>query len=176
MLAAARTGAEWAWTEIYRDLAPPVHTYLRARGAREPEELVGEVFIQVVRSLDRFDGGEANFRTFVLSIAHRRFVDDVRARTRRPVEPVPADELPEGPGPADPEEAALDAIMARRAVRLIRTLSPDQQDVLLLRIVADLTVEEVAGILGKRPGAVKALQRRGLAALKKKLSKEGVSL
>jgi RNA polymerase sigma-70 factor (ECF subfamily) len=48
--------------------------------------------------------------------------------------------------------------------------------VILLRVLGDLTVEEVARILGKRPGAVKALQRRGLAAIKRQISREGVTL
>jgi len=48
--------------------------------------------------------------------------------------------------------------------------------VLLLRMVADLSIEEIARILDKRPGAVKALQRRGLAQLRKKISTQGVSL
>lgn len=49
--AAARVGAEWAWATIYRDLSPVVLGYLRARRATEPEELTGEVFLQVVRDL-----------------------------------------------------------------------------------------------------------------------------
>jgi len=56
--------------------------------------------------------------------------------------------------------------------RLVGRLSPDQQSVLLLRIVGDLTVEEVARVVGKRRGAVKALQRRGLVALERELSNE----
>jgi hypothetical protein len=55
-------------------------------------------------------------------------------------------------------------------------LAPDQRDVLLLRVLGELTVEEVAGVIGKSPGAVKALQRRGLAAIKLTLAKEGVTL
>ena len=59
---------------------------------------------------------------------------------------------------------------------MIARLSPDQQSVVLLRVIADLTVEQVARVIGKRPGAVKALQRRGLAALEREISKEGVTL
>ena len=56
-LEAARTGADWAWAAIYRDLSPAVLGYLRARGAHEPEDVTGEVFVQVVRDLQRFNGG-----------------------------------------------------------------------------------------------------------------------
>ena len=61
-------------------------------------------------------------------------------------------------------------MLAHDEVReLLAVLSPDQRDVVLLRIVADLSVEEVARLLGKREGAVKALQHRALAALRRHL-------
>jgi RNA polymerase sigma-70 factor (ECF subfamily) len=108
-LGAARTGAEWAWTSIYLDLAPSVLGYLRRREALEPEDLTGEVFLQVVRDVRGFPGGE-------------------------------------------------------RVRRILGQLAPDQRTVLLLRVLGELTVEEVARIVGKSTGPVKALQRRGLRA------------
>lgn len=70
----------------------------------------------------------------------------------------------------------LHGAAAERVRRIIEQLAPDQRDVLLLRVLGELTVEEVATVIGKSPGAVKALQRRGLAAVKLMLSKEGVTL
>ena len=58
---------------------------------------------------------------------------------------------------------------------LLGTLSPDQRDVLLLRIIGDLSVDRVAEVLGKTPGAVKALQHRGLTQLRKTVVEEGVT-
>ncbi|HZA89644.1 MAG TPA: sigma factor-like helix-turn-helix DNA-binding protein, partial [Solirubrobacterales bacterium] len=55
--------------------------------------------------------------------------------------------------------------------RVLDALSPDQRAVLLLRVLGELTVDEVAGALGKRRGAVKALQRRGLAAIRRELGR-----
>ncbi len=55
---------------------------------------------------------------------------------------------------------------------LLDGLSPDQRDVLLLRIVADLSIEDVAATLGKRRGAVKSLQHRALATLRRQLDRE----
>jgi RNA polymerase sigma-70 factor (ECF subfamily) len=173
-LAAARTGAEWAWTTIYRDLAPVLLGYLRARRAGEPEDLTGEVFLQVVRDLPRFDGDERDFRAWVFVIAHHRLVDEGRRRTRRPVEL--AAEVPELRAPDDVETQVLRETATVRVRLIIEQLAPDQRDVLLLRVLGELTVEEVATAIGKSPGAVKALQRRGLAVLKGALSKEGVPL
>ena len=63
-----------------------------------------------------------------------------------------------------------------RVHELLAELTPDQRDVMLLRVVADLTVEQVAEVVGKPPGAVKALQRRALAALRRLVEAEGVPL
>ena len=166
VLHAARAGAEWAWARIYADLAPKVVGYLRGHGAGDPEDVAGEVFLQVVRALPTFSGGEREFRAWVFTIAHRRLVDDLRRRGRRPVDAASTEtvELAAGAGgdvPGDAEEQMADA--AVRAA--IADLAPDQRAVMLLRIIGDLTIEEIARALGKRPGAVKALQRRALLKL-----------
>ncbi len=74
------------------------------------------------------------------------------------------------------DEQAFEALASQRVRHVLGRLAVDQQAVLLLRILGDLTVEEVARVLGKRVGAVKALQRRGLAAARKELESEGVAL
>jgi RNA polymerase sigma factor (sigma-70 family) len=175
VLNAARAGGEWAWTRIYDDLAPVVAGYLRARGAAEPEDLLGEVFLQVVRDLSSFAGDEGDFRSWVFTIAHHRLLDDVRRRARRPLQLLAPEDMGEALGLGDTEQEALGRLGARRIHELIARLSPDQQDVLLLRVVADLTVDEIARIVGKRPSAVKALQRRGLATLRREILRQGVS-
>ena len=175
VLDAARAGAEWAWTDLYRELAPVVLGYLRSRGAFEAEDLLGEVFLQVVRDLHAFEGTEREFRSWVFVIAHHRMLDDRRRRGRRPVEPMDAGGE-EHRATSDVEGEALGAISTDRVQAILSGLAPDQRDVLLLRLLGGLTVDEVARALGKRPGAVKALQRRGLAAIERTFSAEGVPL
>jgi RNA polymerase sigma factor (sigma-70 family) len=172
ILAAARTGAEWAWTQIYEELAPAVTGYLAARGAQEPSDLASEVFLQVVRDLSSFEGEEQDFRAWVFTIAHRRLLDDRRYRARRPVEPASHELFAEEPGGEDAEQQALRDLSAQRVHRILAKLSPDQQSVLLLRILGGLTVQQVAGVLGKSRGAVKALQRRALAAVEPELAQD----
>jgi RNA polymerase sigma factor (sigma-70 family) len=169
-LAGARVGSEEAWTALYRDLAPPLLGYLRARGAPEPEDLLGEVFLQMVRDLPGFDGDERGFRAWAFAIAHHRLVDDHRRRGRRPVEPVPDRVLLARGALGDLEREALERVRAEEVRDALAKLSPDQQSVLMLRLLGDLTVAEVASVLGKRPSAVKALQRRGLANLRRAIS------
>jgi RNA polymerase sigma factor (sigma-70 family) len=173
-LAAAREGADWAWREIYGELAPLVLGYLRARGAPDPDDLAGEAFAQVVRDLHRFEGGERAFRAWVMTVVHNRMLDELRRRGRRPVELL-ADPIGDEPG-GDVETEALARLGASEVTAVLSELSPEQQSVLLLRILGDLTIEEVARVIGKRPGAVKQLQRRGLAAARRALARKGVTL
>lgn len=169
VLEAARTGADWAWGVLYRDLAPSVLGYLRGRGAHDPDDRCGEVFLQVVRDLGSFEGDEAAFRAWVFTIARNRLLDDRRRRDRRPETLVPTGSLTAEQASEGTAEEAERAVTTEEIRRLIATLSPDQADVLLLRIVGGLTIEEVARAVGKRTGAVKALQRRGLRALERQL-------
>jgi RNA polymerase sigma factor (sigma-70 family) len=175
LLEAAREGNEAAWQEIYDDLAPMVLGYLRANGAPDPENVLGEVFLQVARDIPRFEGEEPGFRSWVFTIAHHRLIDARRHAARRPVELSP--EPPEPPGRADDAaDEALAKIGTQEVQRVLGLLSDDQRAVLLLRVIGDLSIDDVAKALGKRPGAVKALQRRGLAAVKRELTRKGVSL
>jgi RNA polymerase sigma-70 factor (ECF subfamily) len=171
LLAAARAGEPEAWREIYTALAPSVLGYVRARGASDPENLAGEVFVQVVRDLGSFKGGAQGFRAWVFTIAHHRLLDQRRREGRRPQPaPEPLDEVQVEGG--DVEDEAIQRISLERVTELLESLSPDQRDVLLLRVVGDLSLEEVARVIGKRTGAVKQLQRRGLAAIRKQLERE----
>jgi len=175
LLVAAREGSEAAWQELYNSLAPIVLGYLRANSAPDPEDVLGEVFLQVARDINRFDGEEPGFRSWVFTIAHHRLIDARRHSARRPVEL--SAEPPEPIGRADDAaEEALAKIGTDEVKRVLGVLSDEQRAVLLLRVIGDLSIEDVAKAVGKRPGAVKALQRRGLAAVKRELTRKGVSL
>jgi RNA polymerase sigma factor (sigma-70 family) len=176
ILAAARLRAEWAWTALYEELAPSARGYLRARAAAEPDDLIGEVFLELVRDLERFDGGEREFRTWLFTIVHHRLLDARRRELRRPVQPVPDGLLEQVGDIGDVEDEAMTGLTVARVRELVGRLSPDQQDVLLLRLFGDLTVTEISAIVDKRPSAVKALIRRGLASLRRAISREAVSI
>jgi RNA polymerase sigma-70 factor (ECF subfamily) len=168
LLAAAQAGAPWACTSIWVEFAPAVSAFLRARGSREPDDVTSEVFIAVFDQLPKFVGGPVELRSFIFSVAYRRLVDELRMRSRR-------GEAAEFTVEIDPrqvpsaEQEAISRIGDASALRLLDQLPPDQRDVMILRIVADLTIEQIAEVVGKREGAVKALQRRALESLRKKL-------
>ena len=176
LLAAARQGSEAAWTEIYRELSPALLGYMRVSGEPEPEDAMGEVFLQVARDIARFDGEWSSFRSWVFTIAHHRLVDAGRRRARRPVEPVAEPPEPRATPVDQAAEEALARISSEEVHRVLAGLSEGQRAVLLLRVIGDLSVDEVAKAIGKRPGAVKQLQRRGLAAAQRQLAERGVTL
>jgi len=169
VLDAARAGANWAWERIYDSLAPTLIGYLRARGAPDPDGVAGDVFAQLVRDIGRFEGDEAGFRSWVFVMAHHRLLDDLRRRRRRPESAAGPEAFSDLEDPGNVESDVVDAITRSELRVLIDALTPAQRDVILLRVFGGLKVEEVAEAIGRRPGAVKALQRRGLETLRAKL-------
>jgi RNA polymerase sigma-70 factor (ECF subfamily) len=172
---AARLGAEWAWAAIYRDHAPVVLRYLRARGARDAEEVLGAVFLDVVRALQRFEGEAGDFRAWLFTIAQRRLIDDRRRQQRRRDDPVPPELLVDVAPCGDAEHDAACALSHQAVRRTLECLTSDQRDVILLRVLAGLSLADTAVVLGKREGAVKALQNRALRTLHRRLDEAAVS-
>lgn len=175
-LDAARAGAAWAWEQIYRDFAGPVNGYLRSRGAREPEDLTNEVFLRVARGVHGFSGDAGSFRSWIFVIAHRRLIDERRYHGRRPdFTELDTDQAsPDSVG--DVESEAVEGLVTAEIAEAFNALTDGQRDVLALRIIAGLSLEETAEVVGKRTGAVKALQHRALEALKRALDEESVTL
>jgi len=167
VLAAAQANAPWAFRRLFEDLSPTVVGYLRLRGARDPEDVTSEAFLSVFRSLESFSGDETSFRSWVFTIVHRRLTDE-RRRVGRQVQTDDIQGLEVNVG-GDVEQEALGRLGSDWVHEVLGDLSADQRDVLLLRVVADLPVDEVAEILGKRAGAVRALQHRGLERLRRQL-------
>jgi RNA polymerase sigma-70 factor (ECF subfamily) len=168
-LESARAGEARGYEALFHALGGSVAAYLRARSVSDADDLANEVFLRAFRTLDTFRGDGERFKSWLFTIAHHAAIDDKRRRTRRVAE-VP---LPERNGDAtgdpggDVENEALAALAGDRIRALLDQLSPDQRDVLLLRVVGDLSAEQTAEALDKTYEAVKALQRRGLAALRR---------
>jgi RNA polymerase sigma factor (sigma-70 family) len=175
VLEAAQSGAPWGLERIFRALSPVVAGYLRMQGSLEPDDLTSEVFVAVLRKVGTFRGDEPAFRSWVFTIAHRRLIDERRRAVRQAVVTPLTDEL-DLPAQDDVAHTVLQSLSTERVHTLCEQLVPDQRDVLLLRLIGRLTVDEVAEIVDKSPGAVKALQRRGFRAVGRILEREGVPL
>jgi RNA polymerase sigma-70 factor (ECF subfamily) len=176
MLVAARGGQGWALAELYRALYPRIVRYLRAIEPAEAEDLASDTWLDIVHGLERFRGDEAGLRAFSFTIAQRRLLDLRRRRSRRRTEPRDPQELVKAGHTGDVEEEALSSLGRDWAINLITSsLTSDQADVVLLRVIGDLDVEAVAKIVGKRPGTVRVLHHRALRRLARILERQGVT-
>ena len=160
LLERAKTGEAAAWNELYRWLAPAVAGYVRLRGGRDVDDLTSETFVAVFRNITSFDGTLDQFRSWVFVIAHRRLIDERRKLGRRP-DAVPLVDVAHA---TDDFEGAMSA---EKVKALCAQLPAEQADVIVLRILGDFTIDQIAEVVGKSPGAVKQLQRRGLENLRK---------
>lgn len=173
----AKRGEAAAWNELYQQLAPAVFGYLRFRGAHEPDDLTSETFVAVFRNIATFEGDRDQLRSWVYAIAYRRLCDERRAEARHPdrarQRPTVDDHAP---AMGDVERDADAAMSEGEVRRMCARLAPDQADVVLLRILGDLTVDQIADVVDKSPGAVKQLLRRAFATLRKISDQQAVPL
>lgn len=148
---------------VYRTFSGAVLGYLKARGVDDAEAVTQDVFLAVFPKIGDLTGGLPGAKALVFSIAHARMVDYYRRVERRP-DFTPYDPLQDGRSTASAEDHALAGTGG--ASHLLDGLAEDHREVLALRVVADLSIEQVAGIMGKSQGAIKQLQRRALQNLK----------
>jgi RNA polymerase sigma factor (sigma-70 family) len=150
--------------EIYVAFAQRVVGFLRARGVADPEDAAGEVFLQVARDLRRFPDAqdEIAVRRWVFTIARNRAIDAARRARRRPRSS--DSQVPDQP--AVPAAEPLDPTLVAALLRL----TVDQREVIALRFVADLPIEDVARMTRRSVGATKALQHRALENLRQSVS------
>lgn len=168
-LVAARLREPAAVTRIYTAYAPALFRFFMASvGDRHlAEDLTGNTFVSAIEGLPRFRGPVEALGGWLFQIARHDLYDHRRKQSRTRIEPLDENlaEATRSDATVDPEELAIDRLEGSRVLGAMRELSPDQREVLLLRMAADLTAPEVARILNKSTEAVKALQRRGLASL-----------
>lgn len=175
ILAATQQGSETAFAALWRDGNPALLRYLRAIAPNAAEDVAAETWVQICRGLRGFRGDEQAWRSWLFTVARRRALDESRRLSRHPVTPLA--ELPNHrePWTADAGEVALENLATAAVVQAIRTLPPQQADVILLRIVAGLDNEAVARVVGRSPGAVRVAAHRGLRRLAETMSLAGVT-
>ncbi len=162
---AARTDAA-AFDLLYRRHYDRVYRYVRASLAHDEEaaDVAQQVFVQVWRSLGRFEG-RSSFATWLFRIAHNAVVDAQRGRRAAlSWERLPADEHPTDA--SGPEEQAIHRENADRLSRALGRLDGEKRALLMLRFAGQLSVAEIAAVVGKRPDAVKKQLTRTLRFLK----------
>jgi RNA polymerase sigma-70 factor, ECF subfamily len=160
----ARQGDRQAVAELYRAHVDTVYRYVytRVRDEQLAEDLTAQVFLQAIEGLPGYEITGAPFMAWLYRIAHARVVDHYRRQGRRQEVSLPETLVSEGPRPEDFVEAEADWAAA---IDLLAQLTDDQQDVMILRFIGEMSLEQVAKTLGKTLGAAKALQYRALATL-----------
>jgi RNA polymerase sigma-70 factor (ECF subfamily) len=174
LVAHAADGDDRAFEQLIGPLIPSLRGYLRGIGRDETEDLLDDVLLAVFTNLARFRGGEESLRSWVFAIAHNRAVDHHRRRRRRAEIDgelaVAAAARPELRTVASAEQFALDHVAEAEMLEVLAALPPAQRQVLLLRTVADLSVEQTAAVMGRSNGAVKLLQHRAVTSLRRRLA------
>lgn len=164
-LQAARQADASALTRLWNDNAGEVLGFLLARGTPEPYEVLNDVFLGAFDGIERFEGGASEFRSWLFQIARYKRVDALRRAGRdrsRPWERT-SESLIGG----DVEQEAVDALEDYELWAVLKVLTPEQRDVVVLRFVFDLSLAQTAAAVERPVGAVKALQHRALARLRK---------
>jgi RNA polymerase sigma-70 factor (ECF subfamily) len=165
VLAAAREADEQALTILYKEHQPALRAFLEGMAPGHGDDLASETWISLARTLPSFEGDEHAFKRLLYTIARRRVADHGRASGRRH-SLVTRMGSAAPPRARDVAEEAIERDSARQAVLRITSLLPRAQaEVILLRVVAGLTVPEVASVTGNTLGRVSVLQSRGLARL-----------
>lgn len=178
VLAQAQGGDETAFAVLYTEFNGLVLRYLASRAGESAEDLAAEAWMGAARGIASFQGDERAFRAWLFTIVHRRLVQYWRDAQRCPTVPFNLEILSSRETGAD--DPSFEIIMADEATdvarRIAQTLPPDQANVVLLRVLGDLTVEEVGRILRKRPGTVRVLQHKALRRLARTFREEPVTI
>jgi len=168
VLERARTYDAQALAEIYDRYAGPIYGYLyRVLGdAAQAEDLAGEVFLRLLQALRTGRAPRDRLKGWLYQVAHNLAMDWFRRQKKGPGIPLVEDLVAEDGQPSDIVEDG----QARRQLRAgIQRLTPDQQQVILLRFAEGFPAAIVAQLMGKSEGAVKILQHRAISRLRKLL-------
>lgn len=146
-------GSDSAFTLLWRHFQPRMVRYL-ATFTNDPEDLCSEVWIKVATSIKSFQGDSKAFKGWIYTIARNSATDLARKKKREGI----TSEL-------DERDWTSDNSTMVEVMDLIKRLPQEYAEIILLRIVADLEVNDVAEIVGKTPGNVRVLTHRGLKQL-----------
>lgn len=163
----AQDGDVNAFGELYDRHHGHIFRYVwgRVRDKQVAEDLTGEVFARMVASLSGYRVTGVPFQVWLYRIAHNLVVDHYRTGDRRVLVPLyHAEGL--SVGKSDPVPIVEQQLTVERVKDALGRLDPSQQEVVVLRFLAGLSLKEVSLTLGKTVAAVKSLQHRGLAALR----------
>lgn len=159
-----------AFAEIYEQYFDRIYRYmvLRVGSLTEAEDLTQQVFLNALESISSYRWKGAPFAAWLFRIAHNQVIDHYRRFSKVQTTTLEMPVATHDPDPVDMVEQEMDIERIRKAIGCLTDL---QQEVISLRFVGELSTAETAKIMGRKEGAVKALQHSALAALKRTLSR-----
>jgi RNA polymerase sigma-70 factor (ECF subfamily) len=165
----AQQGDNEAFAQLYEEHFDKIYRYvvLRIGNQAEAEDLAQQVFLNALRSISSFKWKGAPFSAWLFRIAHNLVVDYLRKRAKRVTTPLDDSLVDSDSNPQKMTEQRLDI---ERLASATEQLTKSQREVISLRFAGELSVAEVAKVIGKSQGAVKALQHSAVIALRKVLS------
>lgn len=176
LVARAKEGDRAAFAQLYRTYLPAVYKFLfyRLGNKAQTEDMTAEVFLRALRKIGDFTWTGADFGAWLMRIARNLVLDD--AKSSRARLEVLNDEMPEEAAGenAPAESAAMERFTNVEVYKAIKRLRPDQQEVITLRFLHGMGVQDVARVMNKKEGTVRTLQFRGLKALEKILVARGI--
>lgn len=163
-----QTGNLPAVEELYREHHEHIFRFIWSRIHDLPlaEDLTGEVFMRMVVNLPNYRDRSLPFRAWLYQIARNLIID--HHRKEGSLQSL-NDVVDQNPGAISPEEKAETALTLERVQRALEKIDPAQREVVQLRFLAELSLDEVALVINRSVAAVKSLQHRGLASLRAKL-------
>jgi RNA polymerase sigma-70 factor (ECF subfamily) len=162
-----------ALTQLYEENFDKIYRYivLKIGDRTEAEDMTQQVFLNALQSISSYKWKGMPFSSWLYRIAHNQVVDYWRKKSKHAT--VPLDEsLPIPAADGDPKHLIERKMEIEEVVVATRKLTKAQQEVISLRFAGELSIAEVAGVMGKSEGAVKALQHSAIVALRKVLSPE----
>ena len=169
LLEQARRGDQDAISEIYRTFFPAIYKFVRLQveDSQLAEDITGEVFFKFVDSVGKRHGPQNNVRAWLYQVARNEIYRHFGKQRRLPT--IAFDESFSVAADMDLELQFLRSVEIERAQRAFRMLAADQQEVLILRFIEMLSLQETASVMNKSTSAIKSLQFRAAASLRKLL-------
>ena len=160
---------EEAFSELYELYFDKIYRYISLKiGNRiEAEDMTQLVFIKALHSISSFKWRGSPFSAWLFRIAHNLVVDHFRKKTREPVTALSDTVMATDDNPEKLAELKIDI---EKLAMAVKKLTPTQQEVIALRFSGEFPIAQVAEIMGKSEGAVKALQHSAVVSLRKILN------
>ena len=160
-----------ALAQLYEEYFDKIYRYivLKIGNRTEAEDMTQQVFLKAIKSISSFKWKGVPFSAWLFRIAHNQMVDYVRRRAKHVTVPL-VESLVEADG--NPELVAEQNLNIERLLSATQQLTGAQREVISLRFPGGLSIAEVAGVMGKSQGAVKALQHSAIVTLRQVLSVE----